>query len=85
MTLTSEGHCTADSAQSVTRVPVYNAALKRNELSDAAQSINSGQKGGQGQGEQNILHEQGIYANGCYTLTLNQVFMVTALHHPLQK
>lgn len=38
MTLTSEGHCTADSAQSVTRVPVYNAALKRNELSDAAQS-----------------------------------------------
>lgn len=78
MTLTSEGHCTADSAQSVTRVPVYNAALKRNELSDAAQS-----KRAQGQGEQNILHEQGIYANGCYTLTLNQVFMVTALHHPL--
>lgn len=78
MTLTSEGHCTADSAQSVTRVPVYNAALKRNELSDAAQS-----KRGQGQGEQNILHKQGIYANGCYTLTLNQVFMVTALHHPL--
>lgn len=38
MTLTSEGHCTADSVQSVTRVPVYNAALKRNELSDAAQS-----------------------------------------------
>lgn len=38
MTLTSEGHCTADSAQFVTRVPVYNAALKRNELSDAAQS-----------------------------------------------
>lgn len=42
MTLTSEGHCTADSAQFVTRVPVYNAALKRNELSDALRKVNSG-------------------------------------------
>lgn len=42
MTLTSEGHCTADSVQSVTRVPVYNAALKRNELSGMQRKVNSG-------------------------------------------
>lgn len=84
MTLTSEGHCTADGAQFVTRVPVYNAALKRNELSDAAQSKLWIERWTGPRGAKYLkLHEQGIYANGCYTLTLNQVFMVTALHHPL--